>query len=727
MRKHLLGRRTSAAAFSILAVLSVGLVTTAVAAPAVVFDVNNAGVFELDGNVCHDSATVAPIDFANAACSGSTVGTVGLFNSDYTQAIMPGSTIPVGGKSAMLVASTMCDDATTTTTCDATGDLAFTQGSKDIASPSGWTCTSKPVTPKDEIDNSAAALLLEPNSDGSNHLVLYQNIERGVINGTSNAGFWLFQQPVGCSIPSGKSSATFSGSHTDGDVLLFATFNSGTATIEAYAWKGGLNTANPISSGQACSQSTTDLCGMVNIGSITTPWAPHNTTAILPNGYFEVGFDLTDFYKKLGTPVPCFSTFMADTRASGSQGNAVDSDLHDFMLGNLDSCKATITTQPDNSASPTSLPVWDGTAFASAFDQATVSGVAGFPTPTGNVSFAVCGPVTTVKAAGPNCDSSGPNYTSLGTVPLTAGSAKSPPATFSKVGTYCFTSTYLPTAGSGYKSVTESAGAECISVTPLTPTIVTTGSVTTGGTTTSSTATVSASGPLGSTTVADSAVLSGTAPEPGTPVINPTSTVTNAMGSITFTLYGPGDCSTAAASPGGVTVNGDGTYSTPAQTIMKAGTYNWAASYSGDNPNTASITESCSLTKTQESVTLSTVPSSLHTDQSWVPNDTVTVEKPPAGTGDLAGTVTITGYSDGTCGKNSGTAFYGPVKLSVAGSGGNSVDVSTSNTTPFTIGTSVSWLVSYKSTNLAQRDISATCLESSTLTISNGGSVSSLD
>lgn len=59
-------------------------------------------------------------------------------------------------------------------------------------------------------------------------------------------------------------------------------------------------------------------------------------------------------------------------------------------------------------------------------------------------------------------------------------------------------------------------------------------------------------------------------------------------GTITFTLYGPGDTSCATAiftSP--VTVTGNATYDSQPFTTSQAGTYRWRASYGGDANNTA--------------------------------------------------------------------------------------------------------------------------------------------
>ena len=51
--------------------------------------------------------------------------------------------------------------------------------------------------------------------------------------------------------------------------------------------------------------------------------------------------------------------------------------------------------------------------------------------------------------------------------------------------------------------------------------------------------------------------------------------------------------------------------------------------------------------------------------------------------------------------------------------------VSTSNTTAQLASGSFSWSVSYDSTNPAQRDIPASCHETSALTVTNGGTISS--
>lgn len=138
---------------------------------------------------------------------------------------------------------------------------------------------------------------------------------------------------------------------------MFATFNSGgsSVNVNVYGWLNGGLTVSPVLSGGKCAGTGAVTCGITNASNVQTPWSPHNTpsTALAPNGFFELGLDLTAFYKALATQnntsfngVPCLSSFLADTRASGSQGNAVSSDLHDYVQGNLNTCGTTTKTSP---------------------------------------------------------------------------------------------------------------------------------------------------------------------------------------------------------------------------------------------------------------------------------------------------------------------------------------------------------------------------------------------
>jgi hypothetical protein len=95
-------------------------------------------------------------------------------------------------------------------------------------------------------------------------------------------------------------------------------------------------------------------------------------------------------------------------------------------------------------------------------------------------------------------------------------------------------------------------------------------SLVTGGPAEAISTTPGAGGPVGSTTVTDTATLTGG--------FNPT-------GTITFTLYSQPDCTNPiATSPQGV--NGDGNYTSPAVALPEeTGTFFWVATYSGDVNN----------------------------------------------------------------------------------------------------------------------------------------------
>ena len=115
---------------------------------------------------------------------------------------------------------------------------------------------------------------------------------------------------------------------------------------------------------------------------------------------------------------------------------------------------------------------------------------------------------------------------------------------------------------------------------------------------------------------------------------------------------------------------------------------------------------------------LNQVASTMSSTQSFFPNDSATVSAPSGG--NLTGSVKFELFENATC---SGT----DVKYSqtVPVSGDSPETVSTSNTTVSTTAANVSWRLTYTSTNGLQKNIPATCLEKTALTIDNGQPVSS--
>ncbi|MCX6396199.1 MAG: hypothetical protein NTV23_06915 [Propionibacteriales bacterium] len=157
------------------------------------------------------------------------------------------------------------------------------------------------------------------------------------------------------------------------------------------------------------------------------------------------------------------------------------------------------------------------------------------------------------------------------------------------------------------------------------------------------------------------------------------------------------------------------TVTSPVATVTEPGRYCWRAEFSGDPAN--GIPGSSDSTLATECFVIQAVPVSLTTTQTWVPNDSATLTAPAGG--NLAGSVTFTLYRSADC---SGTSVY---TTTVPVSGTSPQTVGTSNTTAQTTSGSFSWKVSYNSTNAAQKPIAASCQETSGLTVTNGGTVTS--
>jgi len=257
--------------------------------------------------------------------------------------------------------------------------------------------------------------------------------------------------------------------------------------------------------------------------------------------------------------------------------------------------------------------------------------------------------------------------------------------TVTSVGSYCwradFTSTTTGVPSSTHSGVGDSN--ECFTVGPVTPTLVTQAS-----------ATVLLNNPI-----SDTATLSGTAEQPGSPVIGGPVGLP-AGGSITFQLFGPntgGFCGPLIHTSGAFLVNGDGTYGPDSFTPTSVGTYTWEATYTPDtsgNTNGASAT-ACPDPNGKENVTV-TDTSSATSAQTWRPQDTATVMS-ASGKPTLNGTLSIQLYEGSGCvlaNAVSGQLYSQPVSgasTATVSSANNSYDVSISK--------SVSWLVTFTSTD----------------------------
>ena len=221
-----------------------------------------------------------------------------------------------------------------------TSDTGFTTGgSKDTLDVSQWKWVTGKVDPdKDNIANAYAAVYAE-----QNNLILYFGQNRALDkNGDANVGFWFLQNSVGL-----NGDGSFSGTHKDGDVLVQSDFTNGGSVsgVQIYKWQsGGLVLVENQAQCTGNKLGTADACAIVNTSTISTSWAGNLTSPY----FFEGGLNLSALFPQ---SVPCFSTFLTNTRTSQSE-SAV---LKDFALGDIDTCGSIEITK---TASPA-----DGTEF----------------------------------------------------------------------------------------------------------------------------------------------------------------------------------------------------------------------------------------------------------------------------------------------------------------------------------------------------------------------------
>jgi hypothetical protein len=435
------------------------------------------------------------------------------------------------------------------------------------------------------------------------------------------------------------------------------------STINVYEWVGGPNGSlnpNPVASGADCETTTVppsdEACATVNRppdgptgnGTITTPWLTVNKFSVghslEQREFFEGGINLTD----TGLGGKCFNTFLASTRASQELG----ANLHDFSRGQLGACVTELTTTPkdglggdivdtDGDGLP-EVTIGTGAAGVDVTDSANLT-VEGADIWSGTLHFFLCGPIATGT-----CDTGGLEIGS-GTpvnqdtvMPVLSGSAN-----LTSVGRYCWRG-FFDSATEDVDDDTDSSIGECFEVLPVTPALAT------------------QAGPdviLGNP-ITDSSTLIGTAFRPGTNGANATypsinaDMVTPANGTITFTLFGPNNCTSVPTGFVPIVVNVSGDRAThPGYTASftptQIGEFTWVATYSGDGPNTNGAGPTACPDANEAVVVTGNAQSA--TAQDWLPNDTATITGPT----NLHGTLTFQLYSGDNCGVTSGAAVPG--------------------------------------------------------------------
>jgi hypothetical protein len=666
-RRFLKRKRT----WAVLAAASAAVLAMGLTVPAALA-VHDTGAFELDGNATNNPA-VPGDDWDNVChqvlgtdCSTSS-NTNGASAVNWVSEPNPSASIFTGG------------------------------GSKDPQDINNWAWKDAGGLPdKDNLLHSFAARY--PNTSKGD--VLFFGSDRLDNSGDAQQGFWFFQNSIGQNGGSVGGGTGFTGVHKAGDLLVISDFSNGgtTSTITVYAWDptctkttgttvGACGDANlrikgtSASANCASAAANDSFCGIVNpTNGTVAPWPytdKSGNSTYLQGEFYEGGVNLT----ALGLGNECFASVASETRSSTS----TTATLKDFILGQFGGCGSAVTTQSSITGT-TSI----GTGSVSVSDSAhvTVSGVANWA---GTVQFHLRGPIGAANEV--STDIGGPV-----TVSNSTPDASSATATVTAAGDYCWSAHFhATTPATGVPDADDNGMNECFTVTPVTPAL----------------ATNAGPGPvqLGNP-ISDTATLTGTANKPGTPAINPTTAGGPAGGTITFTAFGPNNCTTAVFSTT-VTVSGDGTYGPVSFTPTAVGTYHWAATYSGDPPNTNGTSHNTNCTDTGEDVTVTSTTAATSA-QTWLPNDTGTVTS--AGGAPLNGTLSIQLYTGATCA--SGSEVSGQLYTKTLTNAVSPQTLTTTNTS-FTVSTSTStsWLVTFTSNdpNVAG---SSHC-ESTSLTITN--------
>src|SRR5712664_2638324 len=352
------------------------------------FATHNDGIFQIDG------------DAGAGTCGGSFGGTIGCTGDDWTNLYScPADGVlgctkgtPGVGNSATAISDLVVDLSP--------ASIFTGGGSKDQmdTTPLNWKDGSVPD--KDDLVEAFAALYSPTSGPRAGHKILYFGANRLAVNGDAQIGFWFFQNAVSL-----KSDGTFqdnSGNpahHAVGDILILSNFvnGGGTSNIQVFVVASvnsdGSVTLTQLINNTAGANGVCDpsdsACAATN-GSVVPALDPDFTsksgapTGFYPIvGFFEGGLDLT----AIGLGSECFPTFAVETRSSQS----ITAVLKDFTLGSFEQCAAAIRTEI-HSAADNSDPDLQGKSVApntTIHDLAIVTGTAGAPLPTGNVTFSL--------------------------------------------------------------------------------------------------------------------------------------------------------------------------------------------------------------------------------------------------------------------------------------------------------------------------------------------------
>lgn len=324
-------------------------------------DVEDLGLFELDGDATQDDSSPPPFDWEtlynnlpSGATTGGTPGVVYTFKSDPED---PQRIFSGGVKDIQDISS-------------------------NVANEKVWTWTTGSVPDKSNIKNAYAASLIDP---GSGDRLIYFGADRFSNVGDTFMAFWFFKNKV--VIPEG-STGEFSGTHAsaeydpdtdlqtkNGDALVLVNFpqaNNAVPLIQVVEWdntcggQGGekvvknnyqnsdcvANNLRLITGGEgagaicdvppASGGGNPDACAITNDMTVFSPWDYTSKDGFVDEfpfeTFFEGGINLTNLFPNSDG---CFASFMAETRSSSS----FSADLKDFVLADFPVCSTDIATE----------------------------------------------------------------------------------------------------------------------------------------------------------------------------------------------------------------------------------------------------------------------------------------------------------------------------------------------------------------------------------------------
>src|SRR5512132_4327913 len=297
------GRRIGLLAL-IAAAIALGLTIMPMTAGAV-----HNGPFELDGNAVDDSASGPPDDWAT------------LFPTDNSTSDLGHSFVTDKGETGL--------------------DDGYGSGlTKDTQDVPNWSSVNGAISPeKDDILHAYAATYVS----AGDQLLYFGQDRAPKPNGSTAMGFWFFQDQVA---PDGAGG--FTGEHQNGDVLVTSDMTNGgsVSVVNLFSWQNGALHQEASLANAECGPSLPPAsealgCGKANEeGAIDVPWpypsVANPDQAVPQNIFFEGGINLSNLFQDQA--IPCFSSFLANTRTSPSE----TADSKDSLAGTLDTC-GTIT------------------------------------------------------------------------------------------------------------------------------------------------------------------------------------------------------------------------------------------------------------------------------------------------------------------------------------------------------------------------------------------------